>query len=237
MNILLIHRDVTTQQVFSLYLAAEGHHCFATDSCEECIAAANAVEYDLIIMGETFDDGSPLVVIDSLRKRKVWLPVMVLLERDESTDARLHNTVQYLKAGADDCLQAPVSKKELMARVVSIVRRYRGFAHSLISLGGVSIDLDKHRLYVNGSPVHVSMRPYRTLEILMLQSDAVISRDTLMVRLYGYETEVSEKCVEMNIMKLRKVIGTPEVCGCKIVTSYGLGYQMMAVGDTAQVAA
>ena len=194
---------------------------YAVDCVADGMAADHALaaqNYDLVIL----DLGLPRIdgfeVIKRLRRRSSTPPVLILTARDALPDR-----VRGLDLGADDYMIKPFELPELEARVRALIRRGLSVGNPLILNGKLNLDTTGHRVTVDDQPLDLSARELGVLEVLMMRSGRVVSKDQLAEKLYGWDEDVGPNAIEVCVHRLRKKI---EPSGVVIRTIRGLGYLM-----------
>src|SRR3984957_1306390 len=151
MRVLLIEDDSATAQSIELMLKSEGFNVYTTDLGEEGVDLGKIYDYDLILLDLNLPDMSGMDVLRTLRVGKINTPVMIL-----SGTSEIDMKVKTFSGGADDYMTKPFHKDELVARVHALVRRSKGHAQSIITVGSLSINLDTRGVEVNGQRVHLT---------------------------------------------------------------------------------
>ena len=194
---------------------------YAVDCVTDGLAADHALStqtYDLVIL----DLGLPRIdgfeIIKRLRRRSPTPPVLVLTARDA-----LQDRVRGLDLGADDYMTKPFELPELEARVRALIRRGMAGGNSLIINGKLNLDTTGRRVTVDNQPLDLSARELGVLEVLMMRSGRVVSKDQLAEKLYGWDEDVGANAIEVCVHRLRKKIEPSRVV---IRTIRGLGYLM-----------
>ena len=127
-----------------------------------------------------------------------------------------------LNAGADDYLPRPFHRDELLARLCAIVRRWNGFASSLIELGALHLDLDERTISLHGAYVHTTKKEFSILEALALANSRFVSREHLLDGLYFADEDPPDlKIIDVFICRLRAKIGAD-----RINTLWGRGFRL-----------
>lgn len=180
------------------------------------LSAKDREKYDAVILDLGLPKKSGLEILKTIRDEGIAIPVLILTARDSIQDK-----VQGLDHGADDYIVKPFDLAELCARLRSIVRRgQQEQSHSKLSLGGVMIDPEAHKIFVDGKQVDFSRREFSLLSKLVEQRGKVVTRDVLSQALYGWGDDVDSNAIEVHVHHIRKKIG----CHMLIKTIRGIGY-------------
>ena len=187
-----------------------------TDGALAEAALLTNTELDLLILDLGLPKMHGLEVLKRLRSRGSTLPVLILTAAD-SVDER----VKGLDFGADDYMAKPFSLQELEARVRALARRSSGSASTLIKHGPLQYDQSGRVATIDGKMVDLSARELGLLEVLLVRSGRLVSKDQLVERLCEWGEEVSNNAIEVYIHRLRKKIEKGPI---RIATVRGLGY-------------
>ena len=227
MRVLLVEDDEMIGQ--SLQRALEGNG-WSVDWVKEGLLAQSAMSdggYACVLL----DLGLPkLDGIEVLRKARAAgdrTPVLVLTARDGVDDRILG-----LDIGADDYLVKPYAFGELLARMRAVIRRRDGSAHSLIGSEAVQLDLTTREVIVAGERSQLSAREFALLHALLERPGAILSREQLENRIYGWGEEVTSNAVDVLIHGMRRKLGADAIRNVR-----GLGWRMATQPPAAGVAA
>ncbi len=187
-----------------------------TDGAQAEAALLTNKEIDLLILDLGLPKMHGLEVLKRLRSRGSTLPVLILTAAD-SVDER----VKGLDFGADDYMAKPFSLQELEARVRALTRRSVGAASTLIKHGPLHYDQAGRVATIDGKMIDLSARELGLLEVLLVRSGRLVSKDQLVERLCEWGEEVSNNAIEVYIHRLRKKIEKGPI---RIATVRGLGY-------------
>ncbi|HEY9098339.1 MAG TPA: response regulator transcription factor [Thiobacillus sp.] len=216
MKILLVEDDPTLGEAVAMAARQAG---FAVDWTRDGIQADNALSgftYDAMLLDLGLPRREGLEVLRNLRKRGAKLPVMIMTARDTVEDR-----VRGLDAGADDYVLKPFSLDELLARLRALLRRSNGVADPQVCMGRLCFDSVKRQAQVGEALLALSAREMEVLEILLLHTGRVTTKESIADRLAGWDDGVGENAVEVYIHRLRRKL---EGSGVGIRTLRGLGY-------------
>ncbi|HZF85933.1 MAG TPA: response regulator transcription factor [Burkholderiaceae bacterium] len=170
----------------------------------------------LLDLGLPKQDGTAL--LRHARERGDRTPVVVLSARDS-----LGERVQGLDLGADDYVPKPFELPELLARMRAVVRRRDGAAHSLVGTAALQLDLTTREVLVDGRREALTAREFALLHALLERPGAILSRDQLEHRIYGWGEEVTSNAVDVLIHGMRRKIGQEAIRNVR-----GLGWRVSA---------
>jgi two-component system, OmpR family, alkaline phosphatase synthesis response regulator PhoP len=160
-------------------------------------------------------------------RRETDLPIIMLTARAEESDQ-----VVGLELGADDYITKPFSPRTLVARVRAILRRAQGRLKppAVVRMAGLEIDLEGHRVQLDGEPVHLTPNEFRLLVALAQHPGQLFSRDQLVEALHGMSFESFDRSIDSHIKNLRRKLEADPAHPRFIETVYGEGYRFMGVG-------
>src|SRR5574341_1141026 len=197
MRLLVVEDDPMVGEAVRQGLRGEG---FAVDWVRDGHAAELARDtgvYDLLLLDLGLPRKDGLEVLRGLRRKGGAIPALIITARDAVDDR-----VKGLDSGADDYLVKPFDLNELAARVRALLRRRGGRAQPDIEHGALRLDPASHEAFWRGEPVNISAKEFALLAALLETPGAVLSREQLEERLYGWE-EVESNAVEVHIHNLR----------------------------------
>jgi two-component system response regulator QseB len=181
------------------------------------LALANAV-YDLMLLDLGLPKKDGLDVLRTARRAANRIPVLILTARDSVADR-----VKGLDAGADDYLVKPFDLDELSARIRALLRRQAGRVEGVIEFGDLKLNPASHEVTLKGKPLALSAREFALLEALLDRPGAVLSREKLEEKLYGWGEEIESNTVEVYVHSLRKKLGQDFIKNIR-----GVGYMVPA---------
>jgi two-component system, OmpR family, response regulator RegX3 len=155
------------------------------------------------------------------------VPILMLTARDAEVDR-----VVGLEMGADDYVTKPFSLRELVARVRALLRRAGVAAHreprtdaTVLEAGGIRLDQERHEVTVRGRHVDLPLKEFELLEILMENHNRVLTRQTLIDRVWGYDYVGDTKTLDVHVKRLRARVEEDRHQPRLIVTIRGVGYR------------
>jgi len=214
-------RQALRNEGFAVHLAADG---------EEALDLFRSVSPDLVLLDVMLPRMSGIDVCREIRAAGST-PVIMVSARNEEIDA-----VVALEVGADDYVAKPYRVRELVARMRTVLRRSvpdspnGDVAHDLLSVDDLVLDHERHEVTVHGDEVHMPLKEFQLLEVLMENVGIVVTRDTLIDRVWGYDYIGDTKTLDVHVKRLRAKIEVDAAHPRRIVTIRGLGYKLVAVG-------
>ena len=221
-RILVVEDEPGLVLTLSDRLRSEGHEVDVATDGDTAFESARAGSFDLIVLDIALPRRSGLDVCRDLRREGVDTPILMLTARAELTDK-----VVGLKLGADDYLSKPFEMMELLARVEALLRRSgRALAGpGAYAFGDVRVDFRKAEVFRAGEPVALSALEYKLLAYLIERRGAVLSRDELLDRVWGYDATPTTRTVDVHAASLRQKIEPNPAKPRWILTVHGLGYR------------
>ncbi len=225
MRVLFIEDDASIGEGISSGLSSGGYAVDWFRSGQQGDSAIKTVTYDGIVLDLGLPGEDGLVWLRRWREEGCKVPVIVMTARD-SDDSK----VSLLDAGADDYLVKPVSVRELMARLRSVMRRGAGRVDSIWQHGALEFNSSSKQVRWQGQDVELTSREIALLEIFLQNPSRVMSRSQLIDHLYNWD-QAGDKGIESNALEVfihnirRKL--APEV----IRTMRGVGYALGPPGE------
>lgn len=216
MRILLAEDDAILSDGLSRSLRLAGYAVDTVADGAAADAALAAQSFDLLILDLGLPRLSGFDVLRRLRERNASLPVLILTAADA-----LESRVRGLDLGADDYMAKPFALEELSARVRALTRRGSGGGSASLTNGLLVYDQVGRVAYVNEHMIDLSARELGLLEVLLLRSGRLVSKQQLVDHLCEWGEEVSNNAIEVYVHRLRKKLEGAEV---RISTVRGLGY-------------
>lgn len=178
------------------------YHNYIVDAVYDGDAAleyARSEQYDGIILDIMMPYRSGLEVLKMLRREGRRTPALLLTARSEVEDR-----ITGLDSGADDYLPKPFDMGELLARVRAMLRRKEDYTPSVLTFGNISLDSRSFELKGKEGSVFLPKLEYQLMELLMLNKGIYLSTEDILVKVWGYDTDVEIGVVWVYISYLRK---------------------------------
>ncbi len=228
-KILLVEDEEKLARMVELELRYEGYQVHKSFDGRSGLERALSGEYDLVQLDIMLPQLSGMEVLRRLRKEGGQLPVIMLTARDSVVDK-----VSGLDSGADDYITKPFAIEELLARIRAALRKRPAQAaeppRSLLTAGPLTMDTDRHEVSVNGEGVELTRREFDLLRYLLENKERVISRESLLDHVWGFDFVGETNAVDVYIRFLRAKID--EHFGIKLIhTVRGVGYVIREEGQ------
>ena len=191
---------------------------------EEALAYARTGEYDGIILDIMMPKPDGLEVLGRLRREGFRTPVLLLTAKSETEDQ-----IKGLDLGADDYLPKPFSMNLLLARVRAMLRRREEYTPDILTCGNISLNRQSYELAGEGGVQVLPRLEYQLMELLMLNQGICLSTETLLVKVWGYDTETEPGTVWVYISYLRRRLAALKA-NVVVTARRGVGYTLEVKG-------
>jgi len=221
-TILIIEDDKNIIELVKYNLEEEGFRVRTATKGNTGLEMALKERPALVILDLMLPEMNGLEICKILRQNEKTrlTPIVMLTAKGSESDK-----VVGLELGADDYVTKPFSPRELMARIKSVLRRFREKpVEEILRAGTIELDTKKHELRVKGKAVEITAKEFELLGILMNSKGRVLTRETLLSKVWGYEdfVNIETRTVDMHIGQLRKKMGKEAE---RIVTVQSVGYR------------
>lgn len=231
-TILVIDDEKPIVDILTYNLQKEGYSTLEANDGEEAIKIATEKKPDLILLDIMLPKVDGLTVCKKLR-HTLNVPILILSAKDEEIDKILG-----LELGADDYITKPFSVRELMARVKANLRKAEIQVQStdaieepkkesiLIEVGELSINIEKFEVKVRGKVIDLTLREFEVLKYLANQPGQVVTRETLLEKVWGYEYYGDIRTVDVTVRRIREKIEKDTSAPKILITKRGVGYYL-----------
>jgi DNA-binding response OmpR family regulator len=200
----------------------EGYRVSSAKDGLNGFSMAKEQEYDLIILDIMLPEMNGFEVCKQLRQTGITTPIIILTAKSQEVDK-----VLGLELGADDYVTKPFSPRELRARVQALFRRVNQTRQGidLYHFGNVNVDFKKYEAEKGGLPIYLTVLEFTLLQFLIKNKDQVVSRDSILDKVWGDDVYVYPRTVDTHIVHLRKKIEDDPENPKHIIGVRGIGYK------------
>ena len=217
-RILIVEDEAAIARFVELELRHEGYQVDKAEDGRAGLEQAMAGQYDLVLLDIMLPGLSGLEVLRRLRREKDT-PVILLTARDTVMDK-----VSGLDMGADDYITKPFAIEELLARIRTALRKRPAKApEPVLTLGPIAMDTARRQVRCGGQAVELTTREFDVLRLFLENLEIVLSRETFLSRVWGYDYVGETNVVDVYIRYLRSKLDA--ACGKSLIhTVRGVGY-------------
>jgi len=226
-RVLVVEDDPHICELVLLHLKLEGLSTFAAGDGTEGLNKARHEPFDLVILDVMLPGLDGITVCRAIRREPHLkdVPILMLTARREESDK-----VNGLESGADDYLTKPFGMREFIARVRALLRRRRAAANAsahqaAVTVAGLQVDPARRLARLDQRDIELTAHEFDLLYVLASNRGIVFSRDSLMQRVWGGDTHITERSVDTLIKRLRKKIEADPAEPRYIMTVWGTGYK------------
>jgi DNA-binding response OmpR family regulator len=206
-KVLVVEDEKEIRDLLAHYLRKEGFAPTLAADGEAALPAARKERPDLILLDILLPKADGLEVLRAVRSDAdlARTPVVMLTAKGDETDR-----VIGLELGADDYIPKPFSPREVVARIKAILRRSRGAPGEpespTLVCRDLRMDVARHEVRYRGKTVSLTSKEFRILQALLSSAGRVLSRDAILSKVWGEDTHVTDRTVDVHIAKLRQKI-------------------------------
>lgn len=218
-KILIIEDDITIVRNLSELLRQEGFDTSCAFDCKTAESKIESEQFDLILLDILLPDGNGFALCKRI-KSVTDCPVIFLTASSDE-----FSVVTGLDIGADDYIEKPYRPRELISRIKSVLRR-SGKSQSVVTVGNISVDMDKGIVTKNGRDVFLSALEYKLLLVFLNNPGVVLTRNKLLSEIWDVAGDfVNDNTLTVYIKRIRDKV-EDDVQNPKIIlTVRGLGYK------------
>lgn len=223
MKILIIEDEPSLREVMQRALEQERYIVKTAATYAEADARIAAYSYDCILLDIMLPDGSGLRLLEHIKHLRRRDNVIIISARDS-----LDDKVEGLELGADDYLPKPFHTAELLARIRSVLRRGRSGGELTLTVGNVSLDVDKARVTVDGREVALLKKEFDILLYLMQRPNHLVDKAVLAEAVWGDHADDADnfQFVYAQMKNLRRKMAEAGATA-EIKSVYGFGYKLV----------
>ena len=223
MKILIIEDEKSISDLIRMNLILEGFEAIVADEGYKGLELFKKDEPDLVILDLMLPDCDGFEILKEMQEVNYKTPIVILTAKSDQNDKLLG-----LGLGADDYITKPFDNKELVLRIRNIFKRMKKSelnSSNEINIGVFKIINNSRQFFIDSQEIYLTKTEFDLMELLMNNHKQVLSREVLLNKIWGFESEVDTRAVDMTIQRLRKKLGSYGDC---IQSLYGIGYKFEA---------
>ena len=220
-NILLLEDDLSLINGLSFAFKKQGFELNIARTLKEAEELWTDGKYDLLVLDVSLPDGSGFEFCKRVRLTSK-VPIIFLTASDEET-----SIIMGLDIGGDDYITKPFSVKEVLARITSVLRRYKYTSNEKVEVlkaDDIQVNVNKHIVTKNGTEIELTLKEFQILKLLIENRGNVLTRTFLLDKIWGYDYYGETRTLDVHIRHLRKKIGDDDAK--YIETIRGVGYKI-----------
>ena len=219
-NILIIEDEPTLRDTLAATLSSHGYRVATSSHADNLVDQVNDGRPDLVVLDVMLPGIDGMSACRALRTAGSDIPVLMLTARSGDLDK-----IVGLESGADDYVTKPFSTGELIARVRALLRRAPALRQTILESDDLRIDLIGRRVSRGGAEIQLTHKEFNLLAELVRNRGAVMSRDLLLEKVWGYDYFGDSRTVDVHIRWLRQKIEDDPSSPARITTLRGVGYR------------
>jgi len=224
-RILVVEDEESYRAPLTYQLKREGYEVVTATTGDEGLDKFRRAGADLVLLDLMLPGMSGTDVCREIR-RESSVPIIMVTAKDSEIDK-----VLGLEFGADDYVTKPYSSRELIARIRAVLRRHHTdtdeiVEESVLRTKRIMMDIDRHRVEIDGESVSFPLREFELLEVLLRNAGRVLTRAQLIDRVWGSDYVGDTKTLDVHIKRLRSKIEADPSTPATIITVRGLGYRL-----------
>jgi two-component system response regulator RegX3 len=226
-SVLIVEDEDSFVDALTLGLTREGFRVSVARDGAEALDLFDDVQPDLVLLDVMLPKVSGLDVCRELRARSN-VPIIMVTAKGAEID-----TVVGLEVGADDYVTKPYRLRELVARIRAVLRRRSTdevlvpaiAGDDVVEVGDVRVDHERHEVFIRGEETRLPLKEFELLALLLENAGRVLTRETLIDRVWGADYVGDTKTLDVHIKRLRSKVEPQPAAPTRIVTIRGLGYK------------
>ncbi len=219
MRILVVEDDGLLREAVATVLKEEAYQVDEADNGPDGLYLAQQRVHDLLVLDIMIPGMDGLTVLSELRRQGAAMPVLLLTARDAVADR-----VKGLDSWADDYLVKPFATLELLARIRALLRQLSaGAPDGELQYGQLGLKCQHKEAYAQGKPLKLTLKEYELLEYFMLGREQILTKEQLLDRVWGIDSDAGLGVVDVYVHYLRRKLAPFGLDSC-IQTVRGVGY-------------
>lgn len=217
-SILIVEDDTDLQQWIAEYLTGKGFTCTSTENGEEAVKLISDIQPDVVLLDGALPGLDGFEVCKAVRSFYKGAIIMITA-RDEEIDE-----VLGLEVGADDYLIKPIRARALLTRIQKLLEKKNTTSSKALTFNNLVIDSHSQRVLLSGVDVKLTSKEFEVLWVLASHPGEIVTRDTLLKELRGYEFDGLDRSIDLRISRVRKKLEDRTDDPYRIKTIWGKGY-------------
>ena len=220
-TIYILEDDLNIQEIEAYALKNSGYQTEGFDNARDFFKKVSERVPSLLLLDIMLPGEDGIEILKKLRNSAKTKDIPVIMVTAKGSE---YDKVIGLDTGADDYITKPFGMMELVSRIKAVLRRtIREKTDTKYRVGNLSIDVEKHKVKVDGETVTLTLKEFELLEKLMKNRHIVLTRDRLLEEIWGYDFTGETRTVDVHVRTLRQKLGT---AGELIETVRGVGYRI-----------
>ncbi len=218
---LIVEDDAQIRNFINFSLASQNYECVEASNAKAALNLLDGRNYSAVILDLGLPDMDGIELLKKIRSQYPT-PIIIVSARDQDNDK-----VEALDAGADDYLTKPFSVKELLARIRVILRHHKS-AHGnamYYKVADLEIDLDKHRVLLEGKEIHFTPMEYEVLTLLVKNAGKVLTHNYILKEVWGTYLDCDTQTLRVFMANIRRKLEKNPASPRYIITEVGVGYR------------
>lgn len=223
-SVLVVDDDVHMLRMMKHILELEDYRVLTARSGKDVLNVFDEETPDLVLLDIMLPDIDGYTVCQRIREFSS-IPVIMVTAKNDTEEK-----IQGLSAGADDYVTKPFSSKELVTRVMAVLRRTKfqdEHPEPMLHYNDLLVDFSRHRVTVSGQEVDLTDTEYKLLSCLSRNDGRVMTYDQILEKVWGEEYIGDTHLLQINIARLRQKLGEDAKNPKYILTKWGIGYMMI----------
>ncbi|WP_240007944.1 response regulator [Pseudaquidulcibacter saccharophilus] len=227
-KIIILDDDAEMRNLLTRYLSENNYYARAVNDAQNLYRMLSRENFDLLILDLMIPVEDGLSVCRKLRSDNNNIPIIMATAKGDPIDKILG-----LEMGADDYIAKPFLPRELLARIEAIRRRSNNSAplSGKVTFGNFNLDLGLMTLKKDGKPIELSTREFNLLKAFVCNAGRPLSRSQIIDLAFGRDAEVTDRAVDVQILRLRKLIENDPSEPYWLKTMWGHGYIFTKEGE------
>jgi len=220
-RVLVVDDEPQFLRALATNLRGAGYDVETAATAAEALAAAGLRPPDAVILDLLLPDGTGTEVCRELR---TWSDAPIILV---SAVGEEEEKIKALDAGADDYITKPFAIGELLARLRAALRRAGGAGEPVVTVGPITVDLEKHAVSVDGKPVHLTPHEFRLLRLLVQNEGKLLTHRSILREVWGPAYGDESNYLHVYVSQLRHKLEADPARPRFLLTEPGAGYRLV----------